>query len=294
MTDVFGQLDSPPVYNEQNMWSRLMNAPTEWLINTLEDYEGVEWDDLSLKMSWITAGMLNSALIAIKFAYCSDQTGMGRFDDGLLWFTEAGLIAISCINALAVFMATKTYRMFNHDKDSQPISQNVRLVDKNQVNPDWTHSGLGACLALAMRYVFKSAHRHISEDAVWELSMWNPSSFTLNLFIFFSPVQALVLHGIDKDNYQYYLIVAAVVCMQVYVLINTYINHLQDKQIVFEEVSYEYNYKFVYPRIIKHNVSRQCQTEDFQTDCPEIQTTDTADTESISSDDTQSTIGTPE
>ena len=79
-----------------------------------------------------------------------------------------------------------------------------------------------------------------------------------------------------------------------YVLINTYINHLQDKQVVFEEVSYEYNYKFVYPRIIKHNISRRCQTDPYQTDCPEIQTTDTAETESISSDDTQSTIGTPE
>jgi len=50
MAEVYGQFDYPLVYNEQNTWSRLMNAPTEWLMNTLEDYEGVEWDDLSLKM----------------------------------------------------------------------------------------------------------------------------------------------------------------------------------------------------------------------------------------------------
>ena len=39
-----------PIYNEQNTWSRSVNISTVWLINTLEDYEGVEWDDLSLKI----------------------------------------------------------------------------------------------------------------------------------------------------------------------------------------------------------------------------------------------------
>ncbi|CAG8515319.1 10654_t:CDS:2 [Paraglomus brasilianum] len=160
---------------EVNMWSRLINGFTEWLRNTLEDYEGIEWDDLALKMSWITAGMLNGAFIAIKFA---GQTGMGKFDNGLV---EIGLIAISCINTLALFMARKTYRMFNHDKRSRPISQNVRLVDKNQV-VQWTCTGLGACLALAVQYVFKSA-KQSEEDLVWEVSMWNPSFFTLNLFM---------------------------------------------------------------------------------------------------------------
>jgi hypothetical protein len=50
MTEVFGQFDHRSIYSEQNLWTRLMNNPSEWLINTLEDYEGTEWDDLSLKM----------------------------------------------------------------------------------------------------------------------------------------------------------------------------------------------------------------------------------------------------
>ncbi|KAF9429618.1 hypothetical protein BGZ76_001175 [Entomortierella beljakovae] len=95
--------------------------------------------------------------------------------------------------------------------------------------------------------------------------------------IWYSPAQVLVMAGISSENIHIFLPLAIIVGLQVHFLVSVYQSFVKDKQVLFEEVSREYNSKFVYPRIFVRKFDKQVSTE-----------TDTLDLNSSSRDQVDS------
>jgi hypothetical protein len=87
------------------------------------------------------------------------------------------------------------------------------------------------------------------QEEIWELSIWDPSIFSLHFFCLFSPAQTLILFAMDQTNLFFNLLLVLVLSLQLFTLFRLFNNLIQDKKIHFEQVFHEYNIKFVNRRL---------------------------------------------
>lgn len=83
------------------------------------------------------------------------------------------------------------------------------------------------------------------DDEVWMLKLWNPLKFSLYLFVGFNPIN---LGIINTSTITLHLIfVIAIISGQSYIFVYKFLNLLNDKQILNQELLKEYTNKFVKP-----------------------------------------------
>ncbi|CAG8451640.1 155_t:CDS:2 [Funneliformis caledonium] len=95
---------------------------------------------------------------------------------------------------------------------------------------------------------------------VWEICVWNPNKFCLNLLCGFSPVQIGILMLMNKDTRIFNIMLAAFLALQMYFYTDKFISLLRDKEIIFREVQHEYDTKFVKPRIFRQKKNIEIQS----------------------------------
>ncbi|CAI2171530.1 10489_t:CDS:2 [Funneliformis geosporum] len=95
---------------------------------------------------------------------------------------------------------------------------------------------------------------------VWEICVWNPNKFCLNLLCGFSPVQVSILMLMNKDTWIPSIMLAGLLALQMYFYTDKFISLLLDKEIIFREVQHEYDTKFVKPSIFRQKKNFEIQS----------------------------------
>ncbi|EMG48320.1 NUR1 Nuclear rim protein 1 [Candida maltosa Xu316] len=88
------------------------------------------------------------------------------------------------------------------------------------------------------------------ENEIWHLNVWNPSKFALYLFIGLNPINLYMIYYLISDVSHLYLIALLVIISGfIYIFVEKFLNLINDKQILYQEMFQEYNKKFVQPKI---------------------------------------------
>ncbi|KAG0020115.1 hypothetical protein BGZ80_004751 [Entomortierella chlamydospora] len=171
----------------------------------------------------------------------------------------------SFINAFWLFQSRKNYKMLLRDLDDRPSASNTKMVGVQQEEAYWSFRFPGK-LMLVNGTGFHGPKLQENKRHVWEMSIWNPSILSRNLFCWYSPAQVLVMAGMNSDNIHIFLPLSIFVGLQVHLLVSVYQSFVKDKQILFEELSREYDAKFVHPRIFVRKSDKQVSTVSTETD----------------------------
>ncbi|CAI5759483.1 unnamed protein product [Candida verbasci] len=84
------------------------------------------------------------------------------------------------------------------------------------------------------------------DDSIWQLNVWDPSKFSLYLFIVLNPITSFLIYFNNSNNSLLNLISSlTLISVFNYLLISKFLNLINDKQIIYQEMFKEYNFKFV-------------------------------------------------
>ncbi|KAL7750805.1 hypothetical protein RI367_003762 [Sorochytrium milnesiophthora] len=184
-----------------------------------------------------------------------------------VWTVEALLCSISVGNALYLLTKTKRYYLFEADDDDPPRSSNARKVILNPTVPEWSHGFLGH---LVWTFYQSITRAPANSRLVWQLSMWDPPIFALNLFCCFSPAQVMLLHRFQFSSFLSDLGLLILLPAMFIALAYKYRGLVNDKQIIFGQVYREYHTKLVNPRIFVRKETIAIGTDDFGTSTDDV------------------------
>ncbi|KAI5955273.1 NUR1 [Candida jiufengensis] len=89
----------------------------------------------------------------------------------------------------------------------------------------------------------------IGEGESWQLRVWEPSKFSLYVYIALNPVNNYIIHYYTSEISSLSMIILIMLVTALnYKLIEGFLNLLQDKKILFQETFSEFNNKFVLPK----------------------------------------------
>lgn len=117
--------------------------------------------------------------------------------------------------------------------------------------------------------IMDSTNELIDDNEIWHLNVWDPSKFSLYLFIGLNPINLYIIYYLigennsntsftDDSNYNFiypsyfYLNILILICLIMiifYKFIEFFLQLINDKQILYQEMFQEYNKKFVNPKI---------------------------------------------
>lgn len=116
--------------------------------------------------------------------------------------------------------------------------------------------------------IMDSTNELIDDNEIWHLNVWNPSKFSLYLFIGLNPINLYIVYYLIGDNNDntftgdssysitypsyFYLNVIILICLIMiicYKLVENFLQLINDKQILYQEMFQEYNKKFVNPKV---------------------------------------------
>ncbi|KAF8933991.1 Nuclear rim protein 1 [Dissophora ornata] len=149
--------------------------------------------------------------------------------------------------------------MHRHLDEAPPVSS-YKLVELQKDGSHWSSRFPGQLIYPFIAPFIKGSKPQEVKLQVWQMSLWNPSILSRNLFCWYSPAQVLIMLGMDSDNIHVFLPLSIVVAMQVHFLVSVYQSYVKDKQVLFGEVHREYNDKFVHPRIFVRKFDKQVST----------------------------------
>lgn len=109
-------------------------------------------------------------------------------------------------------------------------------------------------------YELSYAEPYKEGQKVWEICIWNPNKFSLNLLYGFSPVQVGILMLMNKGTEIFSIILAGFLTLQMYFYTEKFITLIRSKEIVFREIQREYDMKFVKPRLFRRKKNVETQT----------------------------------
>ncbi|KIM33405.1 hypothetical protein M408DRAFT_326127 [Serendipita vermifera MAFF 305830] len=89
----------------------------------------------------------------------------------------------------------------------------------------------------------------INTPHIQRIQVWDPSDQDLVLFQIYSPLHAALWYLVQPGNWKIVLFVMVVTTFQLGALITAYRQLVKDREIVASEVMYEYNTRFVNPRL---------------------------------------------
>ncbi|CAG8471847.1 1216_t:CDS:2 [Diversispora eburnea] len=111
-----------------------------------------------------------------------------------------------------------------------------------------------------------SADLQYRGEYVWQVSVWDPNEFTLNLHCGISPVHIGIIILMQPDYWIYYIGLLILLTFQMYININKYASLVKDRQAIYGEVQRVYDAKFVKGKnkvpITKQSISTQTNAFD--------------------------------
>ncbi|KAJ9478267.1 hypothetical protein PHBOTO_001844 [Pseudozyma hubeiensis] len=124
----------------------------------------------------------------------------------------------SSINAYVFFTKRRTYKFYSQPKPNEPQSSSIH-----------------------------------SKHGIRQLSMWDPSAYTANLFATFSPAHAVIypasaLIHMGAIGWFVFAFLLVAVSAPVHLILHQYAQLVKDKGVVQAAVLTEYNEKYVFPR----------------------------------------------
>ncbi|KAJ1722208.1 hypothetical protein LPJ53_003341 [Coemansia erecta] len=257
-----------------SFWGSIRDAPRDWLMHLIEDYELFDWNRASEATSWPIALALNGifvllgimrqlssrgsemdAIITSDRTYRAPKVGRASTkaaDTGSTWarfllMLQVLLFLVSVGNAWVFVSTRRAYQMRMKDEDSNLLTSSCRRVYVGTRRPQWAQKWWGWVLWMLWKWIARVDDKIQGE--IWELTLWTPTTFSRNLFCWYSPVQLMLLAFMNGSNWYYILPLAAAIATQCTFLVFAYTTMVKDKQILFGEVYNEYNQKFVNPRV---------------------------------------------
>ncbi|CAB5382686.1 unnamed protein product [Rhizophagus irregularis] len=214
------------------------------LVDTYISLDLNSWQNI---INCFVAFLLNIILIIMRYLYVDRYSTI-----------EYILLTFSILNVIYLWWwSYKIYHFFSQKKDEIPNNPNINLVGINL--PWYTRNRLG--------YFIHQQYYELSYDEpykegqkVWEICIWNPNKFSLNLLCGFSPVQVGILMLMNKGTEIYSIILAGFLALQMYFYAEKFITLVRDKEIVFREIQREYDMKFVKPRLSRRKKNVETQT----------------------------------
>ncbi|KAF9099552.1 hypothetical protein BGX23_001193 [Mortierella sp. AD031] len=261
------------------LYKRIVDAPEDYLMKVENDLRALDWDLLQEGFSWPLAIGLNLMLASVKLGYWLDdplanvpavlkqdrpyyssksmRPGFATFLASLQYI----LVAISFVNATWLFRSKKNYTMLHRSLDERPSSSSAKMVEFQQDESHWSFRFPGKHIYPFISIFMRGPKPQENKRQVWELSLWNPSILSRNLFCWYSPAQVLILAGVTSDNFYVFFPLSIFVALQVHLLVSVYQSYVKDKEILFGEVYNEYNTKFVHPKIFVRKYDKAVSTE---------------------------------
>ena len=164
------------------------------------------------------------------------------------------LSLLSFLNAAYAFYRKRHYRLFEVSVDAPPSTPSAHRV---RVDSSPLSSSPLRFLSniLTANTAEARSHRDASRD-VWELSVWDPSPLSLEMFAWFSPGHVLVywlfLPTIPQDprpstTVATTIALAGLLSLQLNLLRSRFLQQSKDTSLVHKEVLHEYDTKYVHP-----------------------------------------------
>ncbi|KAF9322487.1 hypothetical protein BGZ91_004299 [Linnemannia elongata] len=261
------------------LYKRIIDAPEDYLTKVENDLRALDWDLLQEGFSWPLAIGLNVLLTSVKMGYWLDDPlanvptvlkqdrpyysskSMRPGFATLLASLQYVLVAISFVNAVWLFKSKKNYTMMHRSLDEPPSSSNTKMVEFQQDESHWSFKFPGKYIYPFISIFMRGPKPEENKRHVWQLSLWNPSILSRNLFCWYSPAQVLILAFMTADNFYVFFPLSVMVAVQVHFLVSVYQSYVKDKEMLFSEVHNEYNIKFVHPIIFVRKYDKQVSTE---------------------------------
>ncbi|KAG9667915.1 hypothetical protein KCU76_g17609, partial [Aureobasidium melanogenum] len=206
-----------------------------------------------------------------------DYDIFGEFESKSGWFhwflsfVAHFLAFASLFNAFYTFTRSRKYRLFESSIDqapSTPSARRVRVDSSPSASPLAYFSSI-----ISSNNVFSRRHPDQHND-VWEVSVWDPKPFNLELFALFSPGHVLVywlfLPTSAADprpsvTFVTTILLAALLSVQLLLFKKFFVQQAKDSTLIHKEVMNEYDTKFVHPNMNRPVRDVGTQTRDTAT-----------------------------
>ncbi|RHZ80263.1 hypothetical protein Glove_138g19 [Diversispora epigaea] len=203
---------------------------------------------------WLISICLNLFLIIKKKDRFDNSNNMNQ--------VEMFCLILSVLNTIYVWTKQKKYRFFGRDLLQRPKVANARLIDINL--PYLAQNMFGDYMI--RKFYEVSADLQYRGEYVWQVSVWDPNEFTLNLHCGISPVHIGIIILMQPDYWIYYIGLLILLTFQMYININKYASLVKDRQAIYGEVQRVYDAKFVNGKnkvpIMKQSISTQTNAFD--------------------------------
>ncbi|ABN65846.2 predicted protein [Scheffersomyces stipitis CBS 6054] len=176
-----------------------------------------------------------------------------------VWFlntVSTAIIVISLVNTFQIFSARRSYGLLYCKR--KPASSSVLKSSLQSI------SVLMKVLEYISEHFFQVSEdtthieeedddeENINEDEIWQLNVWDPSKFSLYVFMTLNPVNLLLIHNLTSiastSSMLFGIGSIASISATFYFVISRFLDLINDKQILYQEMFQEYNNKFVKPK----------------------------------------------
>lgn len=182
------------------------------------------------------------------------------------------LAMASLSNAIYTFFRSRRYRLFEARIDEAPSTPSARRVAV--ASSPMSISPVRLVKSLIMPAGPETGEHPDPSQHVWEVSVWDPKPFNLELFTLFSPGHILLywmfLPTASSDprpsvTIVTVLVMSALLSFQLGLLRSKFLQQATDNQLINKQVMNEYNVKFVHPSLNRPVRDAGVQTRESST-----------------------------
>ncbi|KAI3405572.2 NUR1 [Candida oxycetoniae] len=172
----------------------------------------------------------------------------------ILNLVQTAITVLSIINLLRIFLAKKNYQL---------LYSKTKPKYKSAVHPASQDSYFVMILYFLFKYLSKDSEEEseesenqengttteIADEEFWVLRVWHPSKFGLYLYVGMNPINNYIIYNFTpKCSSLSIIILVTLISALNFKLISNFLNLVQDKQIIYQEMFAEFNNKYVKPK----------------------------------------------
>ncbi|KAJ4360031.1 uncharacterized protein N0V89_000590 [Didymosphaeria variabile] len=235
----------------------------DWLLWIYEELNTNDWEDFAKDYAFIIGFVFNLVYI---IAQANTASGP-RNDDILLgsnngpgWFTWFSKLAVTTLSIIAVFNSFVTFYKKRHYRlFEQPIETAPSTPSAHRVRVDSSPAAVTPLRYFQTLLSPGSADSRAHPDAgrdVWEISVWDPNPFCLDMFCLFSPLHVAIywlnlpVPPMDQQpsiRVVTTIAIGAFLSLSLWLIRSSFASQIRDNAVIQREVLHEYDNKFVHP-----------------------------------------------
>ncbi|KAK6455017.1 uncharacterized protein RJT20DRAFT_54201 [Scheffersomyces xylosifermentans] len=165
------------------------------------------------------------------------------------------ILIASILNTIRIFTAKRTYSLIYCKK--KPSSSSVIKTSLRSISvlSQWLYLLKGRLLEETPgpeETLHDETEENIkNDDEIWQLNVWDPSKFSIYVFITLNPVNLFIAYLTNVSttaSVSSGILLVIAISVMVYFIISKFLDLVNDKQILYQEMFQEYNDKFVKPK----------------------------------------------